>query len=463
MTRYRAGCSGRALKECATSCRSRKVNKFDQLLVSLSPCPRSCTSIALTLYSTQLRNVSVPELRRLLKRRSWRSLSFSRRQRCFVRYSPQNTYISMSTRVHASRSHHNLRSEPSSSRVAHPSHAGEPHKYGHRQPGGGHRQQVSEPARSLRTVASSSRLPRQVYRDDMPPPPVPSPRKRLPPAPAPDRMHPARSHMESHEHHQRLPSIPYQPPPASRLETYDRVPSHRPPRSAREPGAAPRLELSRNDDHEVVLSRMRQNGWQGVGGKRHGSDDAMSQRSLSSSSLTPSERDNQPHASSAGLAKVDSGYADEIDGVEDKTAGEKVLEGWSALKKAVAGLASEGSASHGQGEAIVEPRCSKPNLRRALIGGSYRLRTGAQMWNRLTTTLAASVGTAQDAWNAEDDGSVGPDGETKLGRAIKSSVSSLSLFDASRSTLGFLTRERTHLSDITCLASSRPKTCQSGS
>jgi hypothetical protein len=57
--------------------------------------------------------------------------------------------------------------------------------------------------------------------------------------------------------------------------------------------------------------------------------------------------------------------------------------------------------------------------------------TGAQMWNRLTTTLAASVGTVNDAWNAEDDGSIGPDGETKLGRAIKSSVLPLSIFRSS--------------------------------
>jgi hypothetical protein len=70
----------------------------------------------------------------------------------------------------------------------------------------------------------------------------------------------------------------------------------------------------------------------------------MSQRSASSSSLSSNKE-----VQSSSLSKVDSGYSEEIDG-EDKTTGEKVLEGWSALKKAVAGFAGEGGASNTQGE-----------------------------------------------------------------------------------------------------------------
>ncbi|GAA5992611.1 hypothetical protein JCM5350_003671 [Sporobolomyces pararoseus] len=290
----------------------------------------------------------------------------------------------MSSQVYASRSHHNLRSQYSASSSRNPSHGGEAPRYdeyGHRQPGGNPRQPRADPGKSLRSVASSSRLPRQVYREEMPPPPVPSPRKRLPPAP---------SSSEQHSSHRSYPSqqtsIPYTPPAAStRIETFDSIPSHstcRPNPPLKEQNLSHRqYQSAGSNDHQAVLDRMRQNGWHGVGGGRTGSTDGMSQRSTSSSSISSSGRGGEAHSTS--LSKVDSGYSEEIDG-EDKTAGEKVLEGWSALKKAVAGLA------------------------------------GAQIWNRLTTTIATSVGTVQDAWNTEDDESIGPDGETKLGRAIKS-------------------------------------------
>jgi len=148
---------------------------------------------------------------------------------------------------------------------------------------------------------------------------------------------------------------------------------------------------------------MRQNGWHGVGGGNQ-SEDSMSHRSTSSSSSAGDEQHR-----SESLAKTDSGYSDG----EERTAGEKVLEGWSALKKAVAGFAGEGANENGQGEA-----CSSLKLTIYSLTHGWR-ETGAQIWNRLTTSLAASVGTVQDKWNTEDDGSVGPDGETKLGRTIK--------------------------------------------
>ncbi|GAA5894294.1 uncharacterized protein JCM6883_003775 [Sporobolomyces salmoneus] len=309
----------------------------------------------------------------------------------------------MSSQVHASRSQHNLRSQYSSSRPSGSSSHRNDHsrydEYGQRQPSSGHHQRRHEqdvgPPRSLRAVASSSRLPREIRREEMPPPALPSQRQRPPPSHAPTH---ASSHPQQHRQpRQQAASIPYAPSTNSRHETYDRVPSQRPPlavhTATREARPTPRHRDSDrcDDQHQAVLDRMRQNGWHGVGGGggSPSSQDGMSQRSNSSSS---SSLDPNEYRQSADLAKVDSGYAEEID-AEDKTAGEKVLEGWSALKKAVAGLAGEGAANNGQ---------------------------GARMWNRLTTTLAASVGTVQDAWNTEDDGSIGPDGETKLGRAIKS-------------------------------------------
>ncbi|GAA5882499.1 hypothetical protein JCM16303_001765 [Sporobolomyces ruberrimus] len=305
----------------------------------------------------------------------------------------------MSSQVHASRSHHNLRSHYAPSPPSHDQstrYATTP-EHAHRSQ---HRQQPSDIPRSLRPVASSSRLPRQVLREEMPPPPLPSQRKHhhLPPPPPP-------FHSRQNQHGPK--TIPYSPPRTShRLETYDRIPpssqstsqrSQRPsPPLSSNPPASQRRQAEptrdRHGDHQVVLDRMRQQGWHGVGGGGStASSETMSQRSTSSSSLSSTT------ASSSRLAKVDSGYAEEEGGEgEDKTAGEKVLEGWSALKKAVAGFAGETAANN-----------------------NTHSQQGAQIWNRLTTTLAASVGTVQDAWNAEDDGSVGPDGETKLGRAIK--------------------------------------------
>ncbi|GAA5965406.1 hypothetical protein JCM3765_004887 [Sporobolomyces pararoseus] len=296
----------------------------------------------------------------------------------------------MSGQVYASRSHHNLRSQYSASSSRNPPHGGEPSRYdehGYRQSSSSHRQPQVDSGKPLRSVASSSRLPRQVYREEMPPPPVPSQRKRLPPAPSSSSQH----YSDRRDHRPHQASTPYAPPVSStRIETFDRTLSHstsRPLPPPQKPAPSHRQDSS-SDSHQVVLDRMRQNGWHGVGGGRTSTTDGMSQRSTSSSSVSSPDHGD---ARSMSLSKVDSGYSEEIDG-EDKTAGEKVLEGWSALKKAVAGLAGEGSSGT----------------------------QGAQIWNRLTTTIAASVGTAQDAWNTEDDGSIGPDGETKLGRAIKS-------------------------------------------
>ncbi|GAA6060494.1 hypothetical protein JCM10212_007125 [Sporobolomyces blumeae] len=161
-------------------------------------------------------------------------------------------------------------------------------------------------------------------------------------------------------------TIPYERAATSRHQLYDERPAPAPSDAralssrARGPSPAsfPKYGRSYSDgplqqpgggDHRAILDRMRENGWSGVGGGGTASDDGLSHR----------------------LSKVDSGYSD---GESEKTAGERVLDGWSALKKAVVGLASDGSSEGGQ---------------------------GAQIWNKLTTTLAASVETA---WAGEDDG-----------------------------------------------------------
>ncbi|GAA5824650.1 hypothetical protein JCM5353_000791 [Sporobolomyces roseus] len=298
----------------------------------------------------------------------------------------------MSGQLYQSRSHHNLRSQyypPSQPRSSRPpaSFAQDPspssHQYAQLNEYGQRRQQA-EPSRSLRPVASSSRLPRQISREDMPPPPVPFPRQRPPPQSHHQSVPYAQSRSNRHEMYDQAP------PSSSSLRTREpQQPRSRPsPPSPERPVAATQYIQDRRQpsaDHQVILDRMRQNGWHSVGGGGGGnqSEDTMSHRSTSSSSSAGDEQYR-----SESLSKTDSGYSDG----EERTAGEKVLEGWSALKKAVAGFAGEGATENGQ---------------------------GAQIWNRLTTSLAASVGTVQDKWNTEDDGSVGPDGETKLGRTIK--------------------------------------------
>jgi len=74
----------------------------------------------------------------------------------------------------------------------------------------------------------------------------------------------------------------------------------------------------------------------------------MSHRSTSSSSSAGDEQYR-----SESLSKTDSGYSDG----EERTAGEKVLEGWSALKKAVAGFAGEGATENGQGKIPILSTC----------------------------------------------------------------------------------------------------------
>ncbi|GAA5940922.1 uncharacterized protein JCM15063_000921 [Sporobolomyces koalae] len=291
----------------------------------------------------------------------------------------------MSGQVRASRSHHNLRTQhgPPAAHLRSnrdPRTQQEPirhsrhEEYGQRAVDARARPPpaVDHP-RSLRPVASSSNLPRQVYREEMPPPRVPTRNKHQ----AHGISSQSRPHNAGPPRHS-PPRIARPDPEPAQYRARPKPPS---PPTTRRPS-------SRSDDadHQAILERMRQNGWHGVGssGTIDTRSDGMSHRSDSStSSLTEDSRQ------SSSLSKIDSGF----DEGDDRTAGEKVLEGWSALKKAVAGLAAGDQASHdGQ---------------------------GAQIWNRLTSTLAASVGTVNDAFNVEDDGSVGPDGETKLGRAIK--------------------------------------------
>ncbi|GAA5858187.1 hypothetical protein JCM1840_001077 [Sporobolomyces johnsonii] len=253
-------------------------------------------------------------------------------------------------------------------------------EYGQRIPSRQHptpQSSSNPPPKSLRSAASSSRLPRRSSREMMPPPPLPQHHPSLHHAHSSSNLHPSSGrsrevdrrpslqHLRSEPSTQTHPSARY--PHELRRSPYD---DHRQPAN----------------EHADILERMRQRGWSGVGGR----DASPSRRSSSSSSAG---EDAEPWGRSASLSKADSGYSEGEDGRSGAEGyGERVLEGWSALKKAVVGFAGDATAEGGQ---------------------------GAQIWKNLTATLAQSVGQVQFAWGGEDDGTIGPDGETKLGRAIK--------------------------------------------